>query len=515
MSRITDYILAEPWAIREESLRLIVEIADRENPLDLEALNAAKARRLDGAHVAQVVGSTAVVPVTGPTFRYANLFTEMSGATSLEMLASDLKSAVDNPSVRSILLSIDSPGGEVNGTDEFSELVRAARTRKPVWAYISNEGASAAYWIASAAERIIIAPTALAGSIGVVASVPKPRDGRSRDLEFVSSQSPNKRVDLSTDEGKAKVQAIVDSIADVFVSKVARNRGITADQVIEGFGQGDVFVGQQAVGVGMADALGTFESVTNEMAGLGSASTVGGVPIMGVRDAWEAVRAHFDASFEAGGESLENAPPSVASVDAVAAGEAVHAAAPLENSSVSPNSSEGEIVENPNTNVAAATNTGSAGIAVPDTSSAIPAPVQSQASEELAALRAENRRLRVERYQAEAREFVGQQMSDGRAFPAVKEALIAMFVQASHDDAEFGATVDGKSRVELLKAFYANMPTHQLSIDNIAPELVKALQPVRTMDASDPEKIKAEVAALLSSSPLGAAIAKERNGSRN
>ena len=159
------------------------------------------------------------------------------------------------------------------------------------------------------------------------------------------------------------------------------------------------------------------------------------------------------------------------------------------------------------------------GLVTPDASTAIQTPVQTPvqagASEELAALRAENRRLRVERYQAEAREFVGQQMSEGRAFPAVKEALIAMFVQASHDDAEFGATVDGKSRVELLKGFYANMPTHQLSIDNIAPELVKALQPVRSMDPNDPEKIKAEVAALLGNSPLGASLLKERNGSHN
>lgn len=77
----------------------------------------------------------------------------------------------------------------------------------------------------------------------------------------MSSQSPNKRPDINTEEGKAKIQARVDELAEVFIAKVARNRGISEDDVVNNFGAGDVSVGQHAVRNGLADGLSSFEGI--------------------------------------------------------------------------------------------------------------------------------------------------------------------------------------------------------------------------------------------------------------
>lgn len=97
------------------------------------------------------------------------------------------------------------------------------------------------------------------GSIGVVSMFEK--DDEDKTIEIVSSQSPNKRPDINTDEGRAKIQARVDELAEVFIAKVARNRGITVVDVVKNFGVGDVSVGKSAVRSGLADGLASFEGI--------------------------------------------------------------------------------------------------------------------------------------------------------------------------------------------------------------------------------------------------------------
>jgi ClpP class serine protease len=162
-------------------------------------------------------GDVAVIPVCGPIFRRANMLSEVSGATSIQVLAQDFNAALANDDVKSIVLEIDSPGGEVTGVSEFAEMVFAARGTKPIVAYVGGDGCSAAYWIASACEHIVVADTAIVGSIGVVRAIPNPGAGTASAIEIVSSQSPNKRPDVKTSKGRAVFQAEVDALADVFV----------------------------------------------------------------------------------------------------------------------------------------------------------------------------------------------------------------------------------------------------------------------------------------------------------
>lgn len=274
MSPLALLAASVPWLITEAGYRTVLEVANREN-LDLPtALQRQAGRQMDGtARVtrrATALGDVALVPVAGPLFRYANLFTEVSGATSVEMLAQDFAAALDDPTVAGIVLNIDSPGGQVNGIAEFAQHVRAARDIKPVVAYVGDAGASGAYWIASAAERIVIAPTAQVGSIGVVQVA---LDTTARDaqrgvsaIKIISSQSPNKQPDARTEAGRSILQASIDQLASVFIETVATNRGVSVETVMNDFGRGHVLIGQAAVDAGMADAVGSLESVLAEIA---------------------------------------------------------------------------------------------------------------------------------------------------------------------------------------------------------------------------------------------------------
>lgn len=264
---------SRPWVIQQAALETILAIADRHG--DPEALQAKTGRPLDNTRAVTMRDGIAVIPITGPIFRYANLFTEISGATSTQVLATDIQTALDNPYVRGIVLDIDSPGGEASGINELANLIRAGRSVKPIKAYGGGLMASAGYWLGSAADEIIVDETAMLGSIGVVMSYldTTERDAKSgvRRVEIVSSASPDKRLDPATEEGRSKVQAIVDSLANLFVGAVAANRNTTAEKVLSDFGRGGVLIGQDAVMAGMADRTGSLETVIAELAG--SAST--------------------------------------------------------------------------------------------------------------------------------------------------------------------------------------------------------------------------------------------------
>jgi signal peptide peptidase SppA len=269
MIRILTRLKSEPWAITHEAMATIIEIAQRENESP-EAVAAKIGRPLENTYQVEERDGIAILTATGPMFRYATFFTMISGGTSYDLLARDFQKALDNPRIHSIVLNIDSPGGEASGVSEFADQIHAARAKKNIVAYVGGGGASAAYWLASAASEIVVADTAMLGSIGVVLGV---EDSRARDerngvkrLEIVSAASPYKRVDPTSAEGQSRLQARVDALADVFLAKVARNRDTDVETVAREFGQGDVFLGQAAVDAGLADRVGDYESLIAELA---------------------------------------------------------------------------------------------------------------------------------------------------------------------------------------------------------------------------------------------------------
>ena len=265
MPRALELAASRPWLMLPEALDTLMAVADRQG--DPEALEARLGRPLDNTRAVSLRDGVAVIPVTGPIMRYANLFTRISGATSTQELATDLQAALDDPKVRSILLNVDSPGGEANGISELADMVFAARDKKPIKAYIGGTGASAAYWIASAASEVVINDTGIAGSIGAALEVRLRSDAQDgKRYEIVSRNAPNKRPDLSTEAGRAKIAETIDALGNVFAAKVAGYLGVKAEDVPAMGDHGGLKVGAAAVEAGLAHRVGSLEVLLTEMA---------------------------------------------------------------------------------------------------------------------------------------------------------------------------------------------------------------------------------------------------------
>lgn len=263
MKKFLASLLNEPWLVDEAWLEIMVQnFLVEDVTMDQNALQILKSEKMMEARSAKIRGSKAHIPIHGPIFAKPNMLTEWLGiGVVLSDIAGDIQSALDNPDVESILLDVDSPGGTVTGINEASNYIKEASQTKPITAYVGGVGASAAYWLASAADEIVLDATARVGSIGVVVAYPNPQDDDDSYVEIVNTASPKKRPNVATEEGKKVITAELDDLASVFIDTVAENRGVSSNTVITDFGQGGVLVGQKAVSAGMADRLGSFEGL--------------------------------------------------------------------------------------------------------------------------------------------------------------------------------------------------------------------------------------------------------------
>ncbi|WP_373047186.1 S49 family peptidase [Vulgatibacter sp.] len=260
-------VLAEPWAILPEKLEAIAELIQLKADgvmLSDEQIEA----RLAGSKVASVArraGDVAVLPVTGVISQRMNLLTEFSGGTSTEKLAANLRSALADDSIKAIVLDVDSPGGAVSGVEELAAEIQGARGGKPIIASINSLAASAAYWIASAADEVTITPGGQAGSIGVYTmhvdqSVALETAGVRPTLvsagKFKTEGNPFGPL---SEEARNAMQARVDEYYGLFVDAVARGRGVRSSDVRSGFGEGRTVGAKEAVAQGMADRIETLQ----------------------------------------------------------------------------------------------------------------------------------------------------------------------------------------------------------------------------------------------------------------
>lgn len=233
----------------------------------LEALQTIQGQRMDGTrHVTVMDNGVAIVDLIGPIFPRATLMT-MSAGMSVGQFTQDLVKAESNPNVRGIVIRVDSPGGDVRGIGDASKVVNylARTSKKPIKVFVEGYMASAAYYIGSAVgpQNIISTESGLVGSIGVVLTA----QAKGKDqIEIVSSQSPYKRADAATDEGKVILQQQVDDLAEIFVRDVAKYRRASQAKVLSDYGQGAVLVAPRALKQGLVDSIGTLSDVVEAMA---------------------------------------------------------------------------------------------------------------------------------------------------------------------------------------------------------------------------------------------------------
>lgn len=262
-----NFLMSQMWALDQSLLALMNDIVSRDDDFSPDALAAKVGKPLTRGMEKRENG-TAVIHVTGVVSRYASLFDDICGGTSTQVLAKDFNSALADSSINTIVMNFDSPGGEAKGINELADMIYHARGKKKIIAYVGAQACSAAYWIASACDEIVIDATANVGSIGTVLQMRRRKesaDDQFETIEIVSSQSPNKRLDPGTPEGRDAYQNHLDYLADVFIDCVSRNMAVTRDKVINDFGGGGVLIGQAAIDKGMAHRLGSLEGVIAEL----------------------------------------------------------------------------------------------------------------------------------------------------------------------------------------------------------------------------------------------------------
>jgi signal peptide peptidase SppA len=207
------------------------------------------------------IGETAIIRIHDVIMRYNDFWSFLFGATTIETLQDQFNAAMEDKKIKSILFDINSPGGQSDGVAEFAENIFQARNKKNIISYISNLGASGAYWIAAASNKIVSHETAFSGSIGVIASYSSNDEGEVIDI--VSNVSPMKNPDIATEEGRGQIQKHIDSLAAIFVRKIATYRKTGIDNVRNNFGRGDIVIGKDALARGMVDKIGNFKTALN------------------------------------------------------------------------------------------------------------------------------------------------------------------------------------------------------------------------------------------------------------
>lgn len=260
-----------PWAIRLPMLGVIVDLlayrvaGGRLSAEEIEARVGAARRPSPSPQ------GVAVLPLHGVIMPKASMMTEMSGGTSVERFRAEFRQAMAAPDVSGIVIDVDSPGGMVDGVPEMAAEIRQARGTKPIVAIANTEAASAAYWLASQADQLVVTKSGRVGSIGVYTShedesVKSEQQGVKTTLisagRFKTEGNPFEPL---TDEARASLQGMVDDYYGMFVGDVSKGRRVAIDTVRSGFGEGRVVQARPALADGMVDRVATLDEVVNDM----------------------------------------------------------------------------------------------------------------------------------------------------------------------------------------------------------------------------------------------------------
>ena len=249
-------LMLGPGALRDALQRL----GERSDPEELQSF----AQMFWFRPQAQPSGDPVrVIRIVGSLFR--GMFFD-----DYDMIRQHLDAAIADPNVRGIILDIDSPGGQVSGVLDLAEHMMSLRAKgKPIWALANDEAASAAYWLASSAQRVFSTEVGIVGSIGtLIVHVDQSRFDQERGVRFNEIASGARKTDLSPHKplnptGRSFLQGLVDKNAQLFFEQVAQARGMDVDDVQAQ--QAALFVGTEARESGLIDEIATLDELVERM----------------------------------------------------------------------------------------------------------------------------------------------------------------------------------------------------------------------------------------------------------
>ncbi len=287
---LQDFLSTRAWAMEERILEQLTGVVMRHAqgvklpPDEIAAIVAARDERdlradLDdddggrrGKRSYTIAGGVAVIPIRGVIARHASMVNGSSQArgTAVETLRASLRDALAEKRVKAILLDVDSPGGSTDGVNDLAAEIHASRGKKPIWAIAGGGMHSAAYYLASQADRLIAETSSGVGSIGVYMVVHDLSAKAAMEGVKVNVVKAGRLKGVGvpgapiSEEALAMAQDYVNAHYEQFVDAVARGRGITRAKALD-LADGRFHAADRALKLGLVDAIGTFESVLDEL----------------------------------------------------------------------------------------------------------------------------------------------------------------------------------------------------------------------------------------------------------
>jgi capsid assembly protease len=265
-------IMNRPWAILESKFETMFEVYERHaagEKFDIEGLKAAlnsngSGDPSDSGYTVQT--GVAIINIDGVISKRMNLFSYFSGGVSTQVLQQSIADAEADVSVHSIVLSMDTPGGEVDGTQVAANAIAASK--KPVVAFIDGMCCSAGFWLASQADQRFIADdTTWVGSIGVVmkhTDISKAQEMAGRKVTVKTAGKykavTSNEAPLSPD-GHQTIDDQLNHVYSVFIDQVAQGLGVSTDTVLSDMADGRIFIGQQAIDAGLVDGISSLDAI--------------------------------------------------------------------------------------------------------------------------------------------------------------------------------------------------------------------------------------------------------------
>ena len=282
MDNVLKVLDGSVWAITESGMDQIMHaIEGMEHKDVLDAAQVEDATKNRGVledkeykyedDMYEVNGSMATMPVYGKMFPRANMMTRLSGGVSTRKLGRAIDEVEEREDIDKVMMVFDSPGGSIQGLTNTARKIRNMETETVAFA----EGlmASAAYFVGSAADRVVASPDSMVGAIGSVAKIVS-RAGKLEDegydVKVIRSAEkkakPNPSEPIDEDSVK-EVQKLVNAAHEQFVRQVAINLDLSEETVSNTMADGSVINGSEAEGTNFVDDVATIDEVMDEFEG--------------------------------------------------------------------------------------------------------------------------------------------------------------------------------------------------------------------------------------------------------
>jgi signal peptide peptidase SppA len=265
LRQLRSKLFGSPWSMHPPAFHQLLEsCGDREtfNALDPDRMRQQLGITSEYPNQTKTIDGVAVVPLVGVLVdEVDSIGMRYFGEHSYQVFERDYAAAMADNQVKAVLLLCNTPGGSAVGVTRAAEAVYNSRGTKPVFAYCHYITASAGYYIAAAADRVLTHSDAMIGSVGTI-YVHTEQSQWMEDIGLKATvithgerKGDGNPYEPLSDGARASLQRMVASYGEPFEADVAKYRGIDVDTVREQYGQGEAFRGNIALSRGMVDAI--------------------------------------------------------------------------------------------------------------------------------------------------------------------------------------------------------------------------------------------------------------------